>query len=421
MKEQLKYVATINDETLSETTNPDIEIEYVDIGDVDSTGKICGSTVYQFKDAPSRARRIVRHGDVIISTVRTYLQAIAAIESPPSNLVVSTGFAVVRPRKDLLNARFCKHALREIEFLHEVQARSVGVSYPAINASELGNISIPVPSLGEQEKLAQHLDRQTAKIDALIAAKQKLLTLLAEKRRALITHAVTRGLDPNVQLRDSGIEWLGKIPAHWKSELLKFHLSNIEQGWSPQSYSFPANEDEWGVLKVGAVNGWEFNPNENKKIPEDLKIPGEYEIKAGDVLVSRANTTELVGGAAFVKQVRPRLLLSDKLYRPIISSGCLLPEFLVYYLRSLTSRFIFERDSTGASGSMQNISQEILANLSIPIPPIDEQHRIIEHIKSKHTDLEKLESTTKRVIELLQERRIALISYAVTGKIFISA
>lgn len=105
---------------------------------MDSYGTIGEITRYAFAAAPSRARRIVRDGDVIISTVRTYLQAIAAISDPPTNLIVSTGFAVIRPRPGVLDPNYCRYALRESRFLWEVQGRSVGVSYPAINSSDLG-------------------------------------------------------------------------------------------------------------------------------------------------------------------------------------------------------------------------------------------------------------------------------------------
>ncbi|MGN2393267.1 restriction endonuclease subunit S, partial [Pelomicrobium sp. G1] len=194
-------------------TDADLELQYVDISNVDSSGNIGEIATFRFEDAPSRARRRVRDGDVIISTVRTYLQAIAPIRQPPANLIVSTGFAVVRPRADLFDAQYCKYALREPEFLAEVERRSVGVSYPAINASDLASIPVHIHELSRQRAIADYLDRETARIDALIAAKERLLALLAEKRRALITRAVTRGLDPQAPLRDSGIPWLGQIPA----------------------------------------------------------------------------------------------------------------------------------------------------------------------------------------------------------------
>src|SRR5689334_6111522 len=113
---RLKYVATRNDEALGEATDADCEMQYVDISNVDSTGTLGDRATYRFERAPSGARRRVRDGDVIISTVRTYLQAIAPIRQPPANMIVSTGFAVVRPAPELFDAQYCKYALREPEF-----------------------------------------------------------------------------------------------------------------------------------------------------------------------------------------------------------------------------------------------------------------------------------------------------------------
>jgi len=190
-KRRLKYAASINDESLAESTDPDFELKYVDIGNVDSQGNINELTVYPFKKAPSRARRKVKHGDVIISTVRTYLQAITTIKEPEPNLIVSTGFAVVRPKTDLLSDDYFKYAVRESRFLDEVQAKSKGVSYPAINSSELADILISLPSLEEQKLIADYLDRETTEIDNLIAEKERSIALLKERRSALITAAVT--------------------------------------------------------------------------------------------------------------------------------------------------------------------------------------------------------------------------------------
>ncbi len=416
-KRKLKYLATINDEALGEDTDADFEMQYVDISNVDSLGKIGELATYRFEEAPSRARRRVRDGDVIISTVRTYLQAIAQITIPPENLIASTGFAVVRPRPGEFDARYCKYALREPAFLAEVEKRSVGVSYPAINASDLASIPVPVHSLAQQRAIADYLDRETARIDTLIAAKEKLLGLLAEKRRALITRAVTRGLDPTGPLRDSGIPWLGQIPAHWAVQRLRFHLYRIEQGWSPQCENSPASPDDWGVLKAGCVNGESFNPEENKRLPDWETPLLELEVRSGDVLMSRANTTELLGSAAIVRDVRPRLLLCDKLYRLEVNTNALMKEFLVYFLRTPSGRFDFERTATGASNSMQNISQDLVRNVWLPIPPLKEQRAIAEHIARETAKLDNVRAATERTLALLKERRAALIAAAVTGQI----
>ena len=228
-QQRLKYAATINDEALGEETDADYELQYVDIGNVDSAGTIHEIATHRFEDAPSRARRRVRDGDIIISCVRTYLQAISPIQEPPDNLIVSTGFAVVRPREGVLDAGFAKYALREPAFLAEVEMRSVGVSYPAINASDLAAIPVFLPPKNKQRGIADYLDRETARLDGLVAAKERVLGLLAEKRRALITRAVTRGLDPRAPLRDSGIPWLGEIPAHWATERTRWLFKERDQ------------------------------------------------------------------------------------------------------------------------------------------------------------------------------------------------
>ena len=243
---KIKYIATVNDEALPESTDPDWEMEYIDIGNVEAGAGITGTATYRFEDAPSRARRRVRHGDVIVSTVRTYLQAIAAIIDPTPNLIVSTGFAVIRPLSDKLDPGFCRYALREPGFLAEVERRSVGVSYPAINSSDLAAIRIPFPPFPRQRAIATYLDRETARIDAMIAAKERLLALLAEKRRTFISHAVIRGLDPNAPMKDSGVDWLGEIPKHWSTERAKWLFFERDER------SFTGDEE---LLTVSHITG----------------------------------------------------------------------------------------------------------------------------------------------------------------------
>ncbi len=190
---RLKYLSTVNDEALPETTDPDMEFTYVDIGNVDSVRGITGTEDLVFEDAPSRARRVVRQGDVIISTVRTYLKAIARIEPTDANLIVSTGFAVLRPRE--LDSGFAAYALSSPYFVDRVVAHSVGVSYPAINTSELACLDIAFPPLPEQQATAAFLDRETAKLDGLVVKVREAIQGLKELRTALISAAVTGRID----------------------------------------------------------------------------------------------------------------------------------------------------------------------------------------------------------------------------------
>ena len=242
---------------------------------------------------------------------------------------------------------------------------------------------------------------------------------LKEVEKAIVqfTTTVTRGLNPDGPLRDSGIPLIGEIPAHWRVERLKFHLNGVEQGWSPICDNVPAAPEEWGVLKAGCVNDWEFDPNQNKRLPDGTAPRARYEVCLGDVLMSRANTTSLLGSTVFVGEVRPRLLLSDKLYRLDVNDDTLNRQYLVAVLQTPVGRYGFERDATGTSNSMQNIGQDSVRNLWLPIPPIDEQRAIVDHIRTASIQLETIRTATDSTVKLIKERRAALIAAAVTGRI----
>jgi type I restriction enzyme S subunit len=307
----------------------------------------------------------------------------------------------------------------------ELESLGDGSTFKELAKESLESTLMLQPSRGEQIAITVFLDRATQKIDALVAKKERLIELLQEKRAALITHAVTKGLPStssgqvthSVPMKDSGVEWLGQIPAHWSVKRLKFSLRSIEQGWSPSCLNRTADLDEWGVLKVGCVNGTEFNPEEHKALPVELSPIPELEVEPGDILMSRANTRELLGSAAVVEAVRPKLLLCDKLYRLKVANQEVDRRFLVLVLGSANSRFQMEREATGASGSMQNIGQETVRNILLPIPPVQEQEAIVGSLAGETAKLDALIAKVREGIEKLKEYRTALISAAVTGKI----
>ena len=311
---------------------------------------------------------------------------------------------------------FASYCLRAKGFIKEVVARSVGVSYPAINSSDLVNITIPSIEYVEQVKIANFLDHETAKIDSLIAKQEKLIELLKEKRQAVISHAVTKGLNPDVTMKDSGVEWLGEVPEHWQCIKIKHITTTFEQGWSPQCDSRPAESHEYGVLKVGCVNGGSFRSSENKALPPELEPRLQYLIQKDDLLISRANTKELVGSASVVNGDYPNLILCDKLYRLRFSKN-VLPEMVSLYLSIGAVRKQIELGATGASHSMQNIGQDTIKELYYLLPPYEEALNILESIKQSNQKFDELTKKAESAIQLMQERRTALISSAVTGKI----
>jgi len=190
----LKYYVSYNDEALTNSTAKDYQLKYIDIGNVNSDGNINEIVEYKFQDAPSRARRIVKNGDVIISTVRTYLKAIAKIEDD-ADVIVSTGFAVLRPKSNI-NSEFINLVVRANYFIEDVCANSFGVSYPAINASELVTLKLAVPTtIEEQKAIVQHIETETAKIEKTITTIEKEIALVEEYKTALIAEAVTGKID----------------------------------------------------------------------------------------------------------------------------------------------------------------------------------------------------------------------------------
>jgi type I restriction enzyme S subunit len=218
-------------------------------------------------------------------------------------------------------------------------------------------------------------------------------------------------------MKDSGVEWLGEVPEHWSIKKIKHLCISLEQGWSPQCENEPSEGEGPGVLKVGCVNGGLFRPSENKKLPPELAPVPQYSVKMGDLLVSRANTKELVGSAAVAAEDFPWLYICDKLYRITIKPESSSSNYLALYLASREARGQIELGASGASPSMQNISQSVLLDMSIPVPQLDEQESIRNVIAIKCHLIDELTAKALEAIRLFQERRSALISAAVTGQI----
>ena len=317
---------------------------------------------------PGRVLMVVRSGilkhtvPVAINNVEIALnQDMKAIELAPNRCTSDFFLRWVQGLNDALLSEWAKQ----------------GATVESIEHLYLADTVIPLPPIAEQPAITAFLDRETTKIDALIAEQEKLIALLAEKRQATISHAVTRGLNPDAPMKDSGVAWLGEVPVHWGVTRVKRLILSIEQGWSPQCESYPVEgDDEWGVLKVGCVNGGVFNASENKKLPPELEAVPAYALKQGDVVISRANTRDLVGSAAVVPKDFDRLLLCDKLYRLRADSGACVPQFLTAYLGTLEARSQIEIEANGASSSMLNIGQSVVLELLIALPDVHEQSEI---------------------------------------------
>lgn len=409
----LKRVTTFNDDVLSETTDEENELKYVEISDVHADRGITGSTTYLFRDAPSRARRKVRDGDVLVSTVRTYLRAIAPVFDPPENLVVSTGFAVVRPIQSIVDPRFMGFSLRSQWFVDHVVSRSVGVSYPAINAADLVCLYSTIPPRGEQVQIARFLDHETAKIDALIQEQQRLIELLKEKRQAVISHAVTKGLDPSVPMKDSGVEWLGEVPEHWEVRRVKQLAEVISKGTTPTTIGEEFQDDGVRFLKAENIVDGCVLPDPKFFISEDAHASlSRSSLAEGDVLIVIAGATTGKSAVLQGELLPANTNQAVSFIRPLDTD---FSEFIHFWLSTdLVQRSI---SLSSVQSAQPNLSMEDLGEIPVPVPPAHERGCIVSSLATKNRVIDGLINEAGSASALLSERRSALISAAVTGKI----
>ena len=400
---KLKYVLDLISEKSQDNSQKYVGMENI----ASKTGKY----VHTEEVIPEGISNTFKENDVLFGKLRPYLAKswLASFSG-----ICSSELLVLRAKK--VCPKFLQYYTLTDEFINQVDSSTYGSKMPRASWEFISLLPLPKCSYELSLTIANFLDHETAKIDSLIAKQEKLIELLKEKRQAMISHAVTKGLNPDVNMKDSGVEWLGQVPEHWKCIKIKHITTTFEQGWSPQCDSRPAESHEYGVLKVGCVNGGSFRSSENKALPPELEPRLQYLIQKDDLLISRANTKELVGSASVVNGDYPNLILCDKLYRLRFSKN-VLPEMVSLYLSIGAVRKQIELGATGASHSMQNIGQDTIKELYYLLPPYEEALNILESIKQSNQKFDELTKKAESAIQLMQERRTALISSAVTGKI----
>lgn len=407
---RLKDEVTFNDEVLGDKTDADYEILYVDISSVSLIEGIVQKEPMSFEDSPSRARRIVKNGDVIVSTVRTYLKAITQIQDAEDNLIVSTGFAVLRPRENLF-PRFLGYWVQSENMIGAIVSNSVGVSYPAINATDLVRLPIVKLPLKEQTAIAHYLDTKLGEIDALIGKQQTLLEKLAEQRTAVITHAVTKGLNPAATMKNSGVEWLGDVPAHWEVKRLRFTLS-----LNPVKSELNIPEDTLvSFVPMEAVNfDKDLTLSEERNLDEVYK--GYTYFKNGDVVLAKITPCFENGKSAIAQNLTNGIAFGTTELHVLRSQDSINNHFLYYLIKSDSFMKIGESEMYGAGGQ-KRVPEEFIKNFLIGLPPYYEQVTIADYLDQETAKIDRLCETVNQTIGRLKEYRTALITQAVTGKI----
>lgn len=327
-----------------------------------------------------------------------------------------------RGERALLNQRMCCLRMRDnaapqfifylLPFpLKVINDLTYSTTVKHLSSGDVRKIRFGRPPSPEQRAIAVFLDRETARIDELVAKKEALIALLHEKRTALITRAVTKGLDPNAPMKDSGVGWLGQVPAHWDVKRLKFLLA------VPLKYG--ANEvgeiDDRNLPRYVRIT----DIDESDGLRDDtfrslpLEIAQEYLLREGDLLFARSGAT--VGKTFLFRQSWGQCAYAGYLIRARLDLNRSRPEYLRYFTASasywhwLTTAFI--------QATIQNVSAERYANLRAPLPPLDEQWKLTTYLDRRTADIDGLLRRVRDAIERLQELRLAIISAAVTGKI----
>lgn len=266
-----------------------------------------------------------------------------------------------------------------------------------------------IPTVGEQTKISAHLDRETARIDALIEKKTRFIELLREKRQALITHAVTKGLDPNVTMKDSGVEWLGKVPEHWEMVPLKYVTPSLTVGIVVNPSDYVADEGLPFLYGGDIGEGVIFAESARRISPEHSQRNAKTRLNAGDLVTVR------VGAPGVTAVVPPECEGGNCASVMLIRRGEFNSDWLCYTMNSRVVRYQVEVVQYGAAQEQFNISHAV--DFLIPVPPVEEQSQIASVLNQEGRRVDALLSKTECSIELLKERRSALITAAVTGQI----
>ncbi|WP_434149148.1 restriction endonuclease subunit S [Methylocaldum gracile subsp. desertum] len=464
---------------------PSSTFTYIDVSSIDNKRGCLADSLETLsaETAPSRARKIVKQGTLVYSTVRPYLLNIAIVDREfESEPIASTAFAIIHPWSGVL-VRYLYFFLRSPIFVRYVESVQIGMAYPAISDEKFYAGLIPLPPTEEQTRIVAKVDELMALCDKLEAQQQdrrKLQNALrqstlqavaasphelqtawnrlaesfglffcapedvTELRKLILDMAVAGYLSQHEQSDEPALDLLGKllrtkqkliaegevarrkpvkaeelqettIPAHWETITLDDAISTIDAGWSPACLSRPRDDEtKWGILKTTSVQTLRFLPHEHKELPASLEPRPQYEVQVGDILITRAGPKNRVGICCVVDQAPPRLMISDKLIRFHIVDDLINARFIALCLSAGEPGRILERLKSGMADSQMNISQDKLRAITIPLPPMHEQLRILEKIEILMRMIDKLEQQLRNKAGIADRFAVSAVS-SITG------
>ena len=382
---RLKYVSSINEGVLAEDADPGFEFLYVDISAVGQGTLALPAEPTRFAVAPSRARRLAVAGDTVVSTVRTYLRAVTEVPATEDPLVFSTGFAVISPDRQRVYPRYLTWQLQADNFISTVESISTGVSYPATSAAAIGDIGVRIPPLDVQRAVANFLDRETAKIDALIAKQERLLALLDEREDAL-RKAWTLG-----HTQGAAATRIGRV------------LERLERPPAEPAPIVTAYRDGQVTSRgVRREDGYTLSFTEH----------GYQGVEVGDLVF---HGLDGFAGAVGVAEVSGKC---SPVYHVCRAREGHDAEYLAQHIRALgVSRMLEKFAWSVRQRSADYRNWALFAALPIAVPSLHEQREAADEIRRARERASRLRRSAKACIDLLRERRAALITAAVTGRL----
>lgn len=351
---------------------------------------------------------ILTVGDLVMS-VRGTMGKVGLVDKRYEKANITANLLRLSPRSQVALGKFLVFAFSSLYFRQQLDRQSPQTTIKTITVPQLSSIPVVTPPKEDQTRIVEFIVNETSKIDAFVAKKERLIELLQEKRTALITHAVTKGLDPDVPMQNSGVEWLGEIPAHWEVKQLKRLWKRCDYGVSENI----SGAGEIRVLTMGHLQDGEVVLPEEGSLEE---VPEEFILDRSDLLFNRTNSRDLVAKVGIFRGDRSdRASFASYLVR-LTASEDASPEYLNYLLNSgvVLSK---ARSMALLSVNQANLNPTKYGQLSVPIPPKAEQEYILAVLNKEASKLKALIQRIREAIDRLREFRTALISAAVIGKI----
>ena len=346
-----------------------------------------------------------RSGDVLFGKLRPYL---AKVTCPDRSGVCVGEFLVLRPNFTTLSPEYLQHLLRSKPSIDTIDASTFGAKMPRADWQFIGDMQTPLPPFAEQRAIVRYLDHVDRRIRRYVSAKPRLIALLEEEKQAVINQAVTRGLDPNVRLKPSDVEWLGDVPEHWEVPRLR-NLGDALIGLTYDPQDVVDEEDGMLLLRASNILDGQLVYGDNVYVRS--AVPDKLVTREGDILIcSRSGSRALIGKNARIKAE---------------SAGTTFGAFMTVfrganndYLRQVFNSKFFEYQSSAFfTSTINQLTLGLLYDMKVPLPPLEERQSILRYLEETTAPINKAIARTRRQIELVEEYRTRLIADVVTGKL----